>query len=74
MIVWSEWAKETVNGMQQNAAHSGTACRIALNDSQVVVDIDVELGQDPSWSAKVSQCRIRARREGNWDHGRRWLY
>jgi hypothetical protein len=59
VIVGAEGTKETVNGMQEDAPYSCTAGFVALDDSQVVVNIDVEFGKDSSGSAKIGQCWIR---------------
>ena len=64
MVVVTEGAKEAIKGMEKDAAHCGAAVRIALDNSQVVVNVDIELGQDPSRSMEVDECGIGLGRNG----------
>jgi hypothetical protein len=54
MIVGTQGSEEAINGVEKNPTHSGTAVRIPLDGAKVIVNVDVELGQDASRSAKIT--------------------
>jgi hypothetical protein len=67
VVVVAEGTKQAINGVQKDTANSSTTLRGALDHTKVIVDIDVELREDPGGSLEVRKSRIR----GGWKRDRR---
>jgi hypothetical protein len=81
VIVGAEGPKQAIDSMQKDAANGGTTRRSALNDAEVVVHVDVEVGEDPGAGLERREGRIGGgrsrervetwrRRRARRDHGR----